>query len=107
MTPACLPKMRILRKEKFLKNYKRSLNRSEACASIKIARSTLWRWLKSDSEFAERVMEIEESLIDEIEGKLLQMARKGNLQAIKTFLKAKAPDRGVHLKAGNYAIEQN
>ena len=39
-------------------------------------------------------MEIEEGLIDEIEGKLLDLALGGNLQAIKIFLKAKAADRG-------------
>ncbi len=39
-------------------------------------------------------MEIEEAIIDEIEGKLLHMARNGNIQAIKTVLKAKARNRG-------------
>ena len=33
-------------------------------------------------------------LVDEIECKLLDLARSGNLQAIKTFLKAKAANRG-------------
>ncbi len=65
-----------------------------ACEAIGIARSTLWRWLRSDETFADKVMEIEEGLIDEIEGKLLDLARSGNLQAIKTFLKAKAANRG-------------
>ena len=92
--PACLPEIRKMKKEKWLSAFKQSFNRAAACEAIGIARSTLWRWLKNDRSFAEKVMEIEESLIDEIEGKLLDLARSGNLQAIKTFLKAKAANRG-------------
>jgi hypothetical protein len=92
--PACLPELREMKKEKWLNAFKQSLNRTVACEAIGIARSTLWRWIKDDHNFAEKVMEIEEGLIDEIEGKLLDLARSGNLQAIKTFLKAKAANRG-------------
>jgi len=83
-----------MKKERWLNGYKQNFNRTAACDAIGIARSTLWRWIKDDHNFAEKVMEIEEGLIDEIEGKLLDLALGGNLQAIKIFLKAKAADRG-------------
>ena len=92
--PACLPEIRKMKKEKWLSAFKQSFNRAAACEAIGIVRSTLWRWLKNDHIFAEKVREVQLGLVDEIECKLLDLARSGNLQAIKTFLKAKAANRG-------------
>ena len=83
-----------MRKKKWLDSYRKTFNKASACKAVKVNRSTAWRWVKDDLDFAEKVVEIEEGLIDEIEGKLLDLALGGNLQAIKTFLKAKAADRG-------------
>ena len=92
--PACMPELRKMKKEKWLSAFKQCFNRTTACETVGIARSTLYRWTRNDLNFDKKVMEIEESLIDEIEGQLLELARSGNLQAIKTFLKAKAGNRG-------------
>lgn len=43
-----------------------------ACASIGLARSTYYSWLRSDDEFAEAVAEIGETAIDFVESKLMQ-----------------------------------
>ena len=96
--PAILPELRELKKEQWLKSYSKNFSRSRACKAVKIARSTLWRWLQSDKAFATKVMEVEAGLIDEIEGKLFDLARSGNLPAIRVFLKAKAADRGYTSK---------
>lgn len=84
---------------------------SEACEKVKISRKTHYEWLKKDSEYKEKVDDIDEASIDFVEGKLFQKINgirigkyiKGKLQiyevppsdtAIIFFLKTKAKKRG-------------
>jgi len=82
------------RKKKWAEHYRKSFNRAEACKATGVNRSTLWRWMKEDQAFSETVWEIEESILDVAESKLLELVRAGNLQAIKFLLRSKARDRG-------------
>ena len=82
------------RKEKWAEHYRKSFNRTEACQATGVNRTTVWRWMKEDKAFSETVWEIEESLLDVAEGKLVELVRGGNLQAIKFLLRSKARERG-------------
>jgi hypothetical protein len=92
--PAQRPEIRKIKKTRWVEAYAKTLNIASACQAAGVARSTYWRWCKSDPSFASAVIEVEQSLVDEVEGKLVEMARAGNLQAIKFLLKAKGADRG-------------
>ena len=50
--------------------------------------------MKDDKAFAETVWEIEESVLDVAESKLVELVRAGNLQAIKFLLRSKGRERG-------------
>jgi hypothetical protein len=50
--------------------------------------------MKEDKAFSETIWEIEESVIDVAESKLMELVRAGNLQAIKFLLRSKARERG-------------
>ena len=92
--PACLPELRKMKKEKWLSVFKQSLNRTAACEAIGIARSTLWRWIKRDTEFAELVREVEESMLDTAESELMKLVRSGDFKAVKFLLQTKGRSRG-------------
>jgi hypothetical protein len=82
------------RKKSWAEHFSKSFNRAEACRATGVNRSTLWRWLKEDKAFSEAVWEIEESVLDVAESKLMELVRAGNLQAIKFLLRSKARERG-------------
>ena len=59
-----------------------------------ISRSTYYRYMKEDEEFAKRVEEIKQSQIDYVEGQLIKNISKGKETSIIFYLKSKAKDRG-------------
>ena len=69
-------------------------NVSQLCKSASIARATFYRWMREDEEFAEKIGEQEEALIDFAESKLFQLINEGLPSAIFFFLKCKAKNRG-------------
>jgi len=82
-------------KELFLSNYKKySCNITATCTAIKIARKTFYLWIEKDKKFKERVDEINESLIDHVETKLLSKINSGDTTSIIFFLKTKGKNRG-------------
>jgi hypothetical protein len=82
------------RKKRWAEQFRKSFNRTEACKTTGVNRSTLWRWLKEDQEFSESIWNIEEEALDIAECKLMELVRAGNFQAIKFLLRSKARARG-------------
>lgn len=72
----------------------KACNVSEACQAIKNTRQTISNWTRGCPAFARLREEVEESLIDKAEGKLLKLINADNLTAIIFFLKCKAKHRG-------------
>ena len=59
-----------------------------------ISRSTYYRYMKEDKEFAKAVEEIKEAQVDYVEGQLIKNISKGKETSIIFYLKSKAKDRG-------------
>ena len=81
-------------KEDFLKAYKNRSSISDACKSANISRMTFYRWREEDQEFAESVIEIEESKIDYVEDKLFENIDGNKTNEILFYLKTKGKNRG-------------
>lgn len=82
-------------KQTFLSVFeKKAANVSAAAAACNITRRTFYYWKENDPEFAEKVKEIEDSLLDFAESKLLEKVQEGDLTAIIFTLKTKGKDRG-------------
>jgi hypothetical protein len=82
-------------KHDFLKVYKKSRgNISEACQAANISRMTFYRWRDEDKEFAETVIEIDESKIDYVENKLFENIEGNKTNEILFYLKTKGKNRG-------------
>lgn len=88
---------RVTKKMKlWLKTYAaNACNVSQACLAAKISRATSYRWTAGCAEFKRLREEVEESMIDLAESKLMAMINKGdNLGALCFFLKCKGKSRG-------------
>ena len=59
-----------------------------------ISRSTYYRYLKEDAEFAKAVEDIKEAQIDYVEGQLIKNISDGKETSIIFYLKSKAKERG-------------
>ena len=65
------------KKDNFLKALKNNLgNISQACKASKISRQTYYRWIDDDVEFEEKCKDVEESLLDLAESRLLEKIDK-------------------------------
>ena len=83
------------KKDNFLKALKNNLgNISQACKSSKISRQTYYRWVDDDVEFEEQCKNVEESLLDLAENRLLEKIDKYDTTSIIFFLKTKGKKRG-------------
>ena len=65
-----------------------------ACKKTDIPRSTFYKWLKEDEEFAKQVKDIENIALDFVESKLHNQIEKGNTSATIFYLKTKRKKRG-------------
>jgi len=83
-----------LKKIQFIKNYKSELNISTSCRAIGVSRQTFYEWISKDKKFKREINEIEESIIDNVESKLMEKIESGDLGAIIFFLKTKGKKRG-------------
>jgi hypothetical protein len=65
-----------------------------ACASIGCPRSTYYNWLSSDAEFKLAVEDIQETAIDFVESKLMELITFRDTTAVIFFLKTRGKKRG-------------
>ena len=73
-----------------------------------ISRSTYYRYMKEDPEFAKEVEDIKQAQIDYVEGQLIKNISDGKETSIIFYLKSKARDRGyaekVDITSGGKAL---
>ena len=81
-------------KEVFIKSYKEHKTISAACEAANISRVTFYEWKNNDEDFANRIVEIDESRIDYVEGKLFENIDANKTNEILFYLKTKGKNRG-------------
>jgi len=86
---------RHIKKERILAALEKTLGVvTMACKQTDTPRSTYYKWLKEDEEFAKQVKEIENIALDFAESKLHQQIEIGNTPATIFYLKTKGKNRG-------------
>tara|TARA_R100000951_G_scaffold23795_1_gene20005 strand:- start:418 stop:771 length:354 start_codon:yes stop_codon:yes gene_type:complete len=105
---------RHIKKESVLKALESSLGVvTVACKSADVPRSTYYKWLKEDEEFAKAVKDIENIALDFGESQLHKQIGDGNTSATIFFLKTKGKRRGyierseLDLTSGDEPIKIN
>ena len=90
-----MDKSRHIKKEAMLKALENSLGVvTVACKQIDIPRSTYYKWLKEDKDFAKSVKEIENIALDFAESQLHSQMKDGSTSATIFYLKTKGKKRG-------------
>jgi hypothetical protein len=90
-----MDKSRHIKKEAMLKALENSLGVvTVACKQTETPRSTYYKWLKEDEEFAKAIKEIENIALDFGESQLHKQIGDGNTSATIFFLKTKGKKRG-------------
>jgi hypothetical protein len=90
-----MDKSRHIKKETILKALENSLGVvTVACKQADIPRSTYYKWLKEDQEFAKEVKEIENIALDFAESQLHTQMKDGSTPATIFYLKTKGKKRG-------------
>ena len=86
---------KLSKKETFLIALRNNLGHiSKACTAANIHRQTYYSWLDKDPEFKQECADVEESLLDLAEHKLLQKIDSEDTTSIIFFLKTKGKKRG-------------
>lgn len=84
-----------IKKEKFLEALEQSMGiMSTAAKKIGVDRTTPYRWIKEDEEYADKVKEIINVPLDFVESKLFEAINNDNITAIIFYLKTKGKHRG-------------
>ena len=65
---------------------------------VGISRSTFYKWIQEDQEFAKAVKEIENITLDFVESQLHKQIRDGNTPSTIFYLKTKGKKRGYYEK---------
>lgn len=73
---------------------KKAGNVSATCTALGINRNTFMTWRSKFEDLAQMLSEVDESLIDFSESKLLEKVNDGDLTAIIFHLKTKGKNRG-------------
>jgi hypothetical protein len=109
-----MDKSRHIKKEAMLKALESSLGVvTVACKQTDTPRSTYYKWLKEDEDFAKAVKEIENIALDFGESQLHSQMKDGNTSATIFFLKTKGKKRGyierseLDLTSGDEPIKIN
>ena len=86
---------KLSKKETFLKALKNNLGHiTNACKSANIHRQTYYGWIDKDEEFIQQCDNVEESLLDLAESKLLENINNNDNACIIFYLKTKGKNRG-------------
>lgn len=67
---------------------------SDACKTVKVSRVTYYDYYKKDPEFKKAIDEIENTVLDFVEGKLFKLIDKGDVASTLFYLKTKGKGRG-------------
>lgn len=78
-------------------------NIHDACKSVGVSRRTIYKWKDSEDWFKERVEDIREISIDNVESALYKSAIEGNTTAQIFYLKTQGKSRG-YIEQSNYDI---
>jgi hypothetical protein len=90
-----MDKSRHIKKESMLEALEASLGVvTTACKKTATPRSTFYKWLKEDTEFATAVSEIQNIALDFAESQLHKQIGDGNTSATIFYLKTKGKNRG-------------
>ena len=107
-------KSRHIKKEAMLQALENSLGVvTVACKQSDTPRSTYYKWLKKDEQFAKDVKEIENIALDFAESQLHTQMKDGNTSATIFYLKTKGKRRGyierseLDLTSGDEPIKIN
>jgi len=73
---------------------------TKACRESETPMAEYRTWMQSDQDFVQAVEEIKDSILDDVESKLISNAKSGNDFAIKYFMDARGTDRGYGKSAG-------
>ena len=109
-----MDKSRHIKKESILEALEKSLGVvTVACKQADVPRSTYYKWLKEDEDFAKAVKDIENIALDFGESQLHKQIGDGNTSATIFFLKTKGKKRGyverseLDLTSGDEPIKIN
>ena len=109
-----MDKSRHIKKDSVLKALESSLGVvTVACKAADVPRSTYYKWLNEDEEFATAVKDIENIALDFGESQLHSQMKDGNTSATIFFLKTKGKKRGyierseLDLSSGDEPIKIN
>ena len=90
-----MDKSRHIKKESILKSLEQSLGVvTMACRQAEIPRSTFYKWLKTDEEFAKQVKDIDNVALDFAESELFKQIQNGIPASTIFYLKTKGKKRG-------------
>jgi hypothetical protein len=85
--------LRNRKKKLFLENYKELKgNVPLICKSCGIDTSTFYNWLSKDTNLANKIMELERDISEDIKGILVNKAYEKDLTAVIFYLKNKHPE---------------
>lgn len=73
---------------------KKNGNITATCSAANIGRKTFYRYLENDAKFKEMIEDVNESLVDLAETKLLTLINEGDRESILFMLRTKGKDRG-------------
>lgn len=90
-----MDKSRHIKKESVLKALEQSLGVvNMACKKANIPRSTFYKWLKEDEDFAKQVEDIDNIALDFVESQLHRQIADNSTTATIFYLKTKGKKRG-------------
>ena len=73
---------------------KKGTNVSLTCAALGVARKTFYDWKKTKPKLVEALNEVDESLLDFAESKLMKKIDEDDTTCILFYLRTKGKDRG-------------